>query len=248
MAKFTVMTWNVQNLFLPTAEDGGPDTQTAFDQKLASLAAVIDAIKPHVLGLQEVGPNGALAALQAELTHPMPHSVEGEPDSRGIRVAFLSRRVLQDVRHIRPFPAGLLPIQSGDDPQGPEGPPMMNQMGRGGLDITVRGGNRDIHVLTTHMKSKLLTFPGGFQPADENERARYGSYALFRRSTEATTLRALLNDLLDGDGRNKAVILTGDMNDEVEAATTQILNGPKGSEIGTIGFDRQDQGDGDRMW
>ena len=110
MAKFTVMTWNVQNLFLPAAEDDGPDTQNAFDQKLASLAAVIDAIKPHVLGLQEVGPNGALAALQAELTHPMPHSVEGEPDSRGIRVAFLSRRVLQDVRHIRPFPAGLLPI------------------------------------------------------------------------------------------------------------------------------------------
>ena len=45
-----------------------------------------------------------------------------------------------------------------------------------------------------------------------------------------------------------AVILTGDMNDELEAATTQILNGPTGSEIGTAGFAQPDAGDGDRMW
>jgi hypothetical protein len=44
------------------------------------------------------------------------------------------------------------------------------------------------------------------------------------------------------------VIRAGDMNDEVEAATTLILNGPPGSEIGTAGFDQPDQRDGDRMW
>ncbi len=38
------------------------------------------------------------------------------------------------------------------------------------------------------------------------------------------------------------------MNDEMDAATTQILNGPPGSEIGTVGFGRPDDGDGDRMW
>jgi hypothetical protein len=36
------------------------------------------------------------------------------------------------------------------------------------------------------------------------------------------------------------------MNDEVDAATTQILNGPPGSEIGTGGFSDPDRGD--RMW
>ena len=45
-----------------------------------------------------------------------------------------------------------------------------------------------------------------------------------------------------------AVLLTGDMNDEVDAATTLILNGPPGSEIDTDGFDIPDDGDGDRMW
>jgi predicted extracellular nuclease len=44
------------------------------------------------------------------------------------------------------------------------------------------------------------------------------------------------------------VILTGDLNDEVDAASTLILNGPPGSEIGSVGFDQPDQGDGDRMW
>jgi len=34
----------------------------------------------------------------------------------------------------------------------------------------------------------------------------------------------------------------------MDAATTQILNGPPGSEIGTVGFGRPDDGDGDRMW
>jgi hypothetical protein len=34
----------------------------------------------------------------------------------------------------------------------------------------------------------------------------------------------------------------------LDAATTQILNGPTGSEIGTAGFGQADAGDGDRMW
>jgi hypothetical protein len=37
-------------------------------------------------------------------------------------------------------------------------------------------------------------------------------------------------------------------NDEVEAATTQILNGPTGSEIGTGGFNQPDHGDRQRLW
>jgi len=40
----------------------------------------------------------------------------------------------------------------------------------------------------------------------------------------------------------------GDLNDEVEAATTQIVNGPPGSKIGTTGFDRPDNGDAQRLW
>ena len=125
----------------------------------------------------------------------------------------------------------------------------MSEMGRGALQVSVRANNRDVHIVATHMKSKLLTFPGGsFTPVDEDQRARFAAFALYRRASEATTLRSHLDGVLSGGGRNNAVILAGDMNDEVSAATTLILNGPPGSEIGSVGFDQPDQGDGDRMW
>lgn len=40
----------------------------------------------------------------------------------------------------------------------------------------------------------------------------------------------------------------GDLNDVPEAQTTQLLLGPPGSEIGTLGFDRPDKGDDVRLF
>ncbi|OLT03143.1 hypothetical protein BJF90_26935 [Pseudonocardia sp. CNS-004] len=100
-------------------------------------------------------------------------------------------------------------------------------------------------LATCHLKSKLLTFPGGrFSTTDEAMRARFGAFALYRRAAEAVTVRAVATELLAGDGQNRAVIVLGDLNDEPEAATTQILHGPPGSEIGTGGFDQPDQATG----
>jgi hypothetical protein len=172
VAQLRVMTWNVENLF-DVGDEAGPETNAQLNDKIESLRAVIDDQKPHVLALQEIGSENALAGLQAALDLPMPRREVGEPDDRGIGVAFISRRVLHDRVEIRPFPAGLLPIQVGDDPAGPDGPRMMNRMGRGALRVTVRASNRDVHVISSHLKSKLLTFPGGFSPVDEDQRARF---------------------------------------------------------------------------
>ena len=49
-------------------------------------------------------------------------------------------------------------------------------------------------------------------------------------------------------GSSDPLILTGDLNDTVQAATTQLLQGPPGSEIGTGGFDHPDHGDTQRLW
>ena len=244
---FRVMSWNVENLFEVGHEDG-PDTEEQLAAKIESLRAVIDAQRPDVLGLQEIGSESALERLQAALNHLLPHRAIAAPDDRGIRVAFISRHELHDPMQIRPFPAELLPIQVGDDPPGPEPPPTMSRMGRAALQVTVEAGAREVTLVTTHLKSKLLTFPGGFTPVDEDQRARYAAYALFRRASEATTVRTHLDGLLGGGGRDAAVVLLGDMNDEPSAATTLILNGPPGSELGTEGFGRPDRGDGDRMW
>ncbi len=190
------MTWNVENLFDVGAE-AGPEAQAQLAAKIESLRAVIDAQAPHIVALQEIGSESALARLQAALVKPMPHRALAQPDDRDIRVGFISRRVLHDPIPVRPFPGGLLPIQVGDDPPGRDGPRTMSEMGRGALQVTVRANNRDVHIIAAHMKSKLLTFLGGsFTPDDEDQRARSAAFALYRRASEATTLRSHLDAVL----------------------------------------------------
>jgi endonuclease/exonuclease/phosphatase family metal-dependent hydrolase len=264
------MTWNVQNLFLPAHEDG-PDDLATFQHKLASLGGLIDQEQPDVLALQEVGPEGALAELQSALSHSMPHAVEGQPDRRGIRVAFLSSLpFLASPVHLKPFPPLVRPVQTKDavfdDPNTPQDEALTGAMGRGGLEVSVSAGGKTVTVITAHFKSKLISYArqkglvGGnrFAPNDEGERYRYAAFGLFRRTGEALTIRQRLNEVLAdpnnpddiaaGTGRETAVVFCGDLNDEVEAATTQIIKGPPGSELETAGFTRDDKGDGFRMW
>ncbi len=248
MAEFRIMTWNVQNL-LGVGHESGPGTADRLEAKIASLTAVVDEARPHVLAVQEVGTADVMEQFQAALTWKLPHLALGRPDTRGIRVGFCSKRVIRDPIDVMAFPPGLLPVQTGDDPDGSAGPPTMDGMGRGALQITVTANNHDLTLVTCHLKSKLLSYPGGrFFPRNEDERARFGAYALNRRSSEATTVRQWMTGTIADQGVDEPFVLLGDMNDEVEAATTQILNGPSGSEIGTRGFDVPDAGDRQRLW
>lgn len=87
-----------------------------------------------------------------------------------------------------------------------------------------------------------------FSTHDEGLRARFAAYALFRRAAESVTVREAATQLIDGHGQERAVLVLGDLNDEPAAATTQILAGAPGSEIGTAGYDQPDQGDAQRLW
>jgi endonuclease/exonuclease/phosphatase family metal-dependent hydrolase len=228
-----VATWNLENLYLPGGEFG-PRDRAAYDAKLDALAGTIAAIAPDVLAVQEVGDPAALDDLTERVGGTWHVALSTLPDDRGIRVGFISRAALDDLAEFRVFPDRLAPVQIEDDGE------TTREMGRGGLAVRAGG----ITFVTCHLKSKLLSFPGGrFTPRDEGERARYAAYALYRRAGEASTLRAHADTLLPG-----SVIVLGDLNDDVEAATTQLLLGPPGSEIGTPGFDRPDQGDARRLW
>jgi hypothetical protein len=83
------------------------------------------------------------------------------------------------------FPEHLEPVQVDDAGHS------LAEMGRGAIAVTIQpDAGSTIRLVTTHLKSKLLTFPGGrFQPDDEGQRARFAAYALYRRATEAATLR-----------------------------------------------------------
>ncbi len=241
---FKVMTWKLENLFRPGAASG-PATQAIYDEKIQGLASTINDQSPDAVGVQEIGDPIALDDLASQLNGGgWERRVSQHPDPRGIRVAWLSRRPITAGEDILEFPPKLQPLQVDDAGS------TLGVMGRGAVGITVQSDAGDpIRLVTTHLKSKLLTFPGGrFQPHDEDERARFAAYALYRRAAEAATLRVWVTAALGEAGDSRPLILTGDLNDTVQAATTQVLLGPPGSEIGTRGFDQPDQGDPQRLW
>ncbi len=98
-----VGTWNLENLFRPSSEDGPGDEQ-AYEAKLAELARVIGEIDPDVLAIQEVGDPEALEDLRERLDGDWHTETSEFPDARGIRVGFLSRLALTEVEQVREFP------------------------------------------------------------------------------------------------------------------------------------------------
>jgi endonuclease/exonuclease/phosphatase family metal-dependent hydrolase len=128
-------------------------------------------------------------------------------------------------------------------------------MGRGAVHARVQVAGKTVHVITAHLKSKLLTFPGKkFTTSDEGLRLQVADAALIRRAAEAGALRKAVTQILQAAGANEAAIVMGDLNDEPLAATTEILYGPPGSqpaakgEPGAAAFDAADAGDGQRLF
>lgn len=252
-----VGTWNLENLFRPGG-DFGPKSDEVYQRKLDGLAATIGRMAPDLLGVQEVGEPAAMDDLLARLGDGWHAALSAHFDpGHPIRVGFLSRHPLTVVEDLSAHPRQLSPVQLGDP--APNGVVAAGtRMGRGALAVRIQpAGGRALQAVCCHLKSKLLSFPPGpsgaarFQPYDEGERARVGGYALFRRAGEAVTVRGLATRLLGvdhADGRQNAVVVLGDLNDEPAAATTQILLGPPGSQLDTPGFAVPDRGDALRLW
>lgn len=228
---FTAMTWNVENLFPPGHLISARKTVTEeeYKAKLEYLAQTILTIQPDVLALQEIGGSEAsdqrpLDDLQSNLNDQYPHkALSGFPDRRGIRVGFLSRLPIVERDEFVHFAPGELASAPDWYPNPPS-----TRMGRGALKIEVEpiAGAR-IRLVTVHLKSKLITYPGGrFAPKSEDERAIGAGLGLLRRTAEAVSVRSYLNDLLKPDSATRTIVL-GDFNDEPRAATTQIFMGPE---------------------
>jgi endonuclease/exonuclease/phosphatase family metal-dependent hydrolase len=231
---FTVMSWNLENLFLVGAASG-PKTAKTYKDKIANLARIILSIGPDVLGLQEIGDERAFADLQNRLHGKYPHAaVSAHPDARGIRVGYLAREEYPFalVEDISALPAGSLHnIPDGEKkPAESSSDDWVEKMGRGALKVTVMLNGQPVHIINAHLKSKLITYPGGRRsPKDENERARHAGLALLKRTAESIALRVYINKLIVKT--NDAVILLGDMNDDPAAATSQILAGPEDGDL-----------------
>jgi endonuclease/exonuclease/phosphatase family metal-dependent hydrolase len=87
-----------------------------------------------------------------------------------------------------------------------------------------------------------------FRAGWAGDRARYGVYAFNRRAAEAAALRGWATAALAGAWAGRPLVVCGDLNDTPDAATTQLLYGPPGSQFGTGGYGRPDRGDAQRLW
>jgi hypothetical protein len=219
MSTFRVMTWNIENLF-QFGDEGGPKTDAEYQQKLQSLAEVILTLAPDVLALQEIGSPKVLTDLVALLQNNYPHQqLSSHPDPRGIRVGFLSKLEIKAHEEIVDFPTTGLPSIPGIDSNG--NPIKVTQLSRGALRILVEPiQNLSLHLIATHLKSKLLSFPsatGGsrFKPKNENERAQVAGIALLKRTAEAVALRVKANELLEGN-ETQALILLGESQEKID--------------------------------
>lgn len=234
---FSVMTWNVENLF-PPGHTPGPETDAIFTRKLRNLAATIGMVAPDVVAVQEIGDPASFAALQQQLNGCYPHAhVSEHPDRRGIRVGFLSRLPLGAVDELFEVPADALRTV----PDGQGAP--ITTLGRGALKVDVEPKpGLPITLITAHLKSKLITYPNNRRaPRNENERARETGVALLRRTVEAVALRVYINNLVVNT--HQPLIVLGDLNDEPDAVTTTILCGPEDQSL-----DHPDKGDDVRLY
>lgn len=240
-AEIVVMTWNVENLFRP-ATDAAPDGKDTYERKLDYLAATIRAVAPDALAVQEVGSPEAAADLRAALGDSWHVGVSAHGDDRGIRVAVLSPHGITVEADVVDFPAGALRAVPDVDHG------VLARLGRGALRVHVDAPGAGLRMLTTHLKSKLLTYPGNRRfPRSENERARGAGFATLRRTAEAVALRVHLNSAMatTAVGGQPAVptVLCGDLNDGVDAVTTVLLEGPTDGDP-----NRPDKGDPVRLY
>lgn len=246
MTRFTVMTWNLENLFAPGAESA-PDDGT-FAAKLQFIGQTVAAAQPDVLAVQELGGDDALAALLGATGGRFPHAhTSTHPDGRGIRVALLSTRPLLDVQEPHAFDLARYAAVPALTPPDAPAPVLKTTLSRGAVSAAVQAGGQRVRVTTAHLKSKLLNYPRrngrtSFSPADERERT-LGTYAATAlRNTEAATLRDFVSDAMAAEP-GTAFVLMGDLNDGPDAASTQMLLGPE-----DLDASRADAGDATRLY
>jgi endonuclease/exonuclease/phosphatase family metal-dependent hydrolase len=254
---FSVMTWNLENFERPAA-NAEQAVQDRYSRKLQQITELITSAGPDLVGVQEVLADRKNLAppvfddLRAGLGAEWNGRLSQRPDPRGIRVGWLARGQLSNPTDVAVYPQRVPATTIDDDGNQITA---ITAAKRGALAVTyTRGDGLVVQALTAHLKSKLLTFPsrGSQQPRfdtrDEAVRARFGLYALNQRAAEAATVRAWATEQLQGHGQERHVLVCGDLNDTPQAATTQLLLGRPGSQLGTGGFNQPDRGDGNRLW
>lgn len=198
-------TWNLENLRDP--------------ERAGWLGARVAALRPDVLGVQEVGDGDAFAALAraADLPHAWRSA---HVDERGMGVGLLSR-----------WPALAVADRRPERPWMPEG-----RARRGALSVTLAPPDRvPLLVVVAHLKSGTAMGatrePDGSITRESWAAARV--LAVQQRVGEAAALRLDLDELLAAAGGPADAAVLADLNDVAASEALLLLSGPNGRDAPT---------------
>jgi len=219
----TLASFNLLNLF---------DDQ--HDAKIRTIADHILAVRPQVIGVQEVGSAAALDRLRDVLRMrglPFDHAVVGTPDTRGIRIALLSSLPFAEQRaHMEPnlpFP----PFFDGD-PHAFAGRLPLRRAIPEAVIRTPQG--RSVCVQVVHWKSKRLegkrNAAGEYIPAaTQRDFGESEVRSLLMRVAEALYVRGLVDTAL---AHGHLACVLGDFNDTIDSTAVRLLCGRGTGEAG----------------
>lgn len=200
-SSMTIVSWNVDNLFDelddPSTLDDLPTT-TAVQAKLSAIAAVLIALDPDVVCLQEVENAELLDRLAdgplAERGYAHRVLIDGN-DPRGIDVGVLSRQPIVSVRTHRD---DRFPLPSSGE---------LTSFSRDVLEVELDLGPGTLILFVVHLRSQI-----GGDEADA------------RRLAESEQIRRLVEERVGHDP--KPLLVAGDFNDVIGSPTLDVLLSP----------------------
>lgn len=215
--KFTVVSYNVENLFDTVDDPKVPDEeflpgsekkwdQTKYQKKLDDLARVISEINPadlpEIVGLVEVENKSVLVDLVTKTAlqkHKYAVIHKESPDYRGIDVALIYRQgEFTEIMH------ETLPVVFADDPEFKT---------RDILHVVGKIRNKTVHIFVNHWPSRI----GGDEKTEP------------KRVKAASVLKQRIDVVLKADPKAMIVVM-GDMNDEPANKSLQEILGAKSPE------------------
>jgi endonuclease/exonuclease/phosphatase family metal-dependent hydrolase len=217
---FKIGSFNLYNLVLPgmTYYNNRRYSDYDYQKKTAWIGEQLRRMDADIVGFQEISHSAALReALRQSGQYEDATLLVGNETGEGPVVGLVSRfKVLEH---------GIVPqflVEARLEFGGTALP--LDEFSRPVLwaRVQIRDGV-EVVIFVVHLKSKNPMIRDGADPHDPMERAMGKARSLIRRAAEASALRSLLLEALQG--RDQAVIVMGDVNDAGNAVTSEIVSG-----------------------
>lgn len=239
LTRISIGTFNLYNLNepdLPMYSGAAGWTPAQYDLKIDWTRRVIRALRPDILGFQELWRRASLERVMevADLAEDYDLLVPETADGRRIVCAAIVRKGLLagGPDWITGFPPKFRLQSGGDDPQAAAISVNIDAFSRPVLHFTVRprADTEPAHVYVCHFKSKAPTqiFRECWFREDEaayrmHQTGLGAAISTIRRTAEAAALRFMLTEQMK-DTRTPVIVL-GDINDGQHSNTANILTG-----------------------